>query len=66
MPENMDNFIPRNTVTECNRCIHRKPFEFWCEAFPEGIPEEILDGRRHKTPFPGDHGILFEKRPDRD
>lgn len=35
-----------------------------CEAFPQGIPEEILSGQNnHKFPVPGDHGILFEPVP---
>ena len=33
-----------------------------CDAFPEGIPEEIFFGRNlHKEPYPGDHGITFEQ-----
>lgn len=31
-----------------------------CEAFPQGIPEEILNGKnKHLTPFPGDHDLQF-------
>ena len=33
-----------------------------CKAYPEGIPEEILTGEvDHRTPYKGDHGIMFEK-----
>ena len=33
-----------------------------CEAFPDGIPEEIWGGDfDHREPFAGDGGFLFEK-----
>jgi hypothetical protein len=40
--------------------------EYWvCAAFPdapEGIPEEIAFGDNlHLEPYPGDHGIQYEK-----
>jgi hypothetical protein len=32
-----------------------------CDAFPEGIPREIVFGpRKHVFPVDGDHGIQFE------
>jgi len=31
-----------------------------CDAYPEGIPEVILNGNvDHKTPYPGDHGLTY-------
>ena len=34
-----------------------------CAAFPSGIPEVITDGENlHVLPFPGDHGIQYERR----
>lgn len=33
----------------------------YCEAFPEGMPNEIFWGKNlHKEPYPGDRGILFD------
>jgi hypothetical protein len=33
-----------------------------CKAFPDGIPYNIwLGENNHKKPYPGDHGIRFEK-----
>jgi hypothetical protein len=49
--------------TGCLECKHLIDFiERTCEAFPGGIPFEIIqDGFQHLTCFPGDHGIHFEK-----
>lgn len=31
-----------------------------CDAFPDGIPPEILFGDiRHRVPYPGDHGFQY-------
>jgi len=36
-----------------------------CEAFPKGIPTEILIGENsHRKPFDGDNGIRWEKVKD--
>jgi hypothetical protein len=48
----------------CARCRHfdrdRRDADV-CEAFPNGIPDEIWKGEDdHSEPFPGDHGIQFE------
>ncbi len=49
---------------QCVDCSHfldliEKPK---CEAYPDGIPDEIWDGDfDHRKPFAGDDGIMFEK-----
>lgn len=37
---------------------------FVCEAFPDGIPEDIIEGGfDHRKPHGGDGGVLYEMRP---
>lgn len=39
---------------------------FKCEAYPNGIPEEIYTGEHdHKQSFKGDNGIGFEEIKDK-
>jgi len=34
---------------------------FTCAAFPDGVPNAIVNNRhKHTTPYPGDNGMLFE------
>jgi len=57
------------TVLECATCKRLDRSELGryvkrCEAFPDGIPDEILFGdRQHRDPFPGDQGLLYEPDP---
>lgn len=38
-----------------------------CEAYPDGIPADILTGQvSHKEPVDGDNGIQFKEREDED
>lgn len=51
-------------MPQSRQCIGCKHYlgDFECEAFPEGIPKEILAGLHdHRQPFPGDDGIRWEK-----
>ena len=46
----------------CNQCRHAYLATFNCEAFPDGIPDEILHNEAdHHLPYPADHGIQFEE-----
>ncbi|KYC46476.1 MAG: hypothetical protein AMQ74_01815 [Candidatus Methanofastidiosum methylothiophilum] len=44
----------------CEMCARKDPTENKCEAFPLGIPQEILSMEFiHTKPFPGDHEVIF-------
>ena len=50
-----DIFFP-----QCNRCANYLR-NGKCKAFPDRIPDAILDGEHdHTKPFLGDNGIQFE------
>lgn len=60
---------------QCASCKHYrglKPVGEWdtqqvCDAFPDGIPEELLVGDvDHRKPYPGDNGIRFEPEEETD
>lgn len=43
----------------CMKCRHYRG-ALACNAYPEGIPLEILNSRvDHRRPYPGDRGITF-------
>jgi hypothetical protein len=44
----------------CAACVYKSRRGPTCAAFPDGIPDEILEGRNsHTAPYPGDKGLLF-------
>lgn len=48
-------------IPQCIDCMRLKTMNEWsCEAFPDGIPEDILTGKHdHVFPYPGDKGLQF-------
>lgn len=46
----------------CFRCKHWNPFAGGCEAFPDGIPDEILLRNKHGEPLPEQgNDLIFEE-----
>jgi len=61
---NEERFVWRRgdfTISQCFDCQH------WtgrgrCEAFPNGVPDEILTNEHdHRKAYPGDNGIRFKR-----
>lgn len=48
-------------IIPCYSCQHWDKDMSTCEAFPEGIPVEILTGSNfHRETIKGDHGLQYE------
>lgn len=47
----------------CYQCRHVR-VDYSCDAFPDGMPIEIVNGFDHSQPLAGDNGIRFEPRPE--
>jgi len=48
----------------CGNCKHIRA-NWTCDAYPRGMPRDIIQGFEHRTPYKGDRGIQFEQRgPD--
>jgi len=54
---------PDFRLGQCSTCRHYR-FDATCDAFPRGIPPEILgEYGSHQNPRPGDNGIWWEPAP---
>lgn len=66
IPTGIDDSILSEVIYSpvCNLCTHyhiNREEKNTCDAFPDGIPEEIWVGDNdHTKPYEGDHGIQFE------
>lgn len=60
----MTSYIRPFLCTYCKH-LHRftdDPLKLTCEAFPDGIPGEVLSNQAdHRAPIDGDHGITFDQ-----
>ena len=45
----------------CNRCKYKRE-GITCDAFPNGIPIEIIRSGEHFLSVSGDNGIVFEEK----
>ena len=52
-------------IPMCYSCSHlHDTVEMQCDAYPAGIPDEILESRvDHRQPYTGDQDIQFEQNP---
>lgn len=51
--------------TQCLWCKHKWSGVLQCDAFPDGIPPEIVTGLHdHRQAFDGDGGIRYEPADD--
>ena len=50
----------------CFECKHFRMFQGGCDAFPDGIPDEITSGKnKHSKPLPNQgNNIVFEQEDE--
>ena len=55
--------LPVKVSVLCSTCARLRP-GLSCEAFSNGIPDEILSGKvNHRFPWPGDDGLRYVLAP---
>lgn len=60
--------MPALQIPLCASCKRYRSYDnehatAWCAAFPDGIPQAILDGEDHRYPIKGDHGLQWILAP---
>lgn len=56
--------MPSEIAPMCYSCVHAWATVESCDAFPNGIPIDVLDWETdHRKPIVGDTGIVFEQDP---
>ena len=65
MNENLDGDVNFHEgeigISQCVWCRHRRADGRTCSAFPDGIPEAIVNNRHdHRHAYDGDGGLTFE------
>ena len=53
---------PNPNTFICFKCTHQRPYSGGCNAFPDGIPNEIIFTNKHNNPIKGQkNNIVFEE-----
>ena len=59
--EGITGDVPIEMSEQCAVCKHIIE-ALRCRAFPEGVPEDILNGKfDHTQPHRGDHGLRYKR-----
>lgn len=64
MADNTNRFVEDlpSKPPACWTCVRKHTTGATCDAFPLGIPQDILTGaNQHRKPFPGDNGLQYKK-----
>jgi len=65
--ERSDHIMLMNLENNCFECCHLHDDMETCDAYPDGVPTELLYlDRSHDRPHAGDHGIQFERKHELD
>jgi len=59
-----EHIVTGTGIASCPTCQHYRG-ALTCEAFPEGIPDEIVSGMNpHTSPVKGDHALRYAPKPE--